>query len=133
MPLPFHEKPSFHLGRAGAVHLGRPSICHAGPGDVDLSFNPGLRVNDYVYAVAPQTDGKVVIGGLFTSPGTLVARLNANGTVDTNFNVGRGANGIIYSIAVQPDGKIVVAGAFSRISGVSRNRIARLLPMAAST
>ena len=98
----------------------------ASPGDVDLSFNPGDRVNDYVYAVAAQADGKLIIGGLFTSPRTLIARLNTNGSVDTNFNVGSGANGIIYSIAVQPDGKIIVVGAFSRINGVSRNRIARL-------
>ena len=98
----------------------------AAPGDVDLTFNPGLRVNDYVYAVAAQADGKVIIGGLFTSPRTLISRLNTNGTVDTNFFVGTGANGIIYSMAVQTDGKIVLGGAFTKINGVDRNRIARL-------
>lgn len=98
----------------------------AAPGNVDLSFDPGSRVNDFVYAMAHQPDGKIIIGGLFTSPRTLIARLNANGSVDTNFNVGTGANGIVYSMALQPDGKIVIGGAFTRINGVSRNRIARL-------
>src|SRR6185369_13932247 len=85
-------------------------ISLAAPGDMDLSFNPGERVNDFVYAVAPQADGKLIIGGLFNSPRTLIARLNTNGSVDTNFNVGTGANGIIYSIGVQSDGKIIVGG-----------------------
>lgn len=98
----------------------------AAPGDVDRTFDPGSRLNDFVYAVAGQPDGKVVVGGLFTSPRTLIARLNADGSTDTNFNVGTGANGIIYSIALQPDGKIIIGGAFSRINGTTRNRIARL-------
>ena len=106
--------------------FGVASKSGALPGDVDLSFNSGLRVNDYVYAVAAQPDGKVLIGGLFTSPSRLIARLNPDGSVDPGFNVGTGANGIIYSIAVQPDGKIVLGGAFSQINGIDRNRIARL-------
>src|SRR5258708_6947084 len=85
------------------------------PGDVDLSFNPGYRVNDFVYAIGSQPDGKVIIGGLFTSPRTLIARLNTNGSVDTNFNAGSGANGIVYSIAIQPDGRVIIGGAFSSI------------------
>ena len=112
------------LATVGLLSLAGKSL--AVSGDVDLSFNPGLRVNDYVYAIAAQPDGKVVIGGLFTSPGRLIARLNPDGSVDPTFNAGTGANGIIYSIAMQTDGKIVVGGAFSQIDGINRNRIARL-------
>ncbi len=103
-----------------------PSASFAAPGEVDLSFHPGQGVNDYVYAVAFQPDGKAILGGVFTSPGTLITRLNTNGAVDTNFNVGTGANGVVYAVAVQSNGKIIVAGSFTRINGVTRNRVARL-------
>jgi hypothetical protein len=36
-------------------------------GGIDLSFNPGKGDNDNVWTVATQPDGKVVIGGRFTS------------------------------------------------------------------
>src|SRR5439155_11936412 len=50
-------------------------------GSLDGSFNPGTGVNGTVYSVALQPDGKVLIGGEFTSiNGTnrnRIARLNA--------------------------------------------------------
>ena len=113
-------------GTVVALLLTRAISSFCAPGDVDRSFNPGARVNDYVYSIALQPDGKIIVGGLFTSPSTLIARLNTNGSVDTNFNVGTGANGIVYAVALQPDGKVLVAGAFTRLNGISRNRIARL-------
>jgi len=57
---------------------------------VDTGFNPGLVG---VRSLAVQADGKILIGGWFTSlggrPCTNIARLNANGTLDTGFNPGR--------------------------------------------
>ena len=57
----------------------------------------GVGRND-VTALALQTDGKIVIGGSFTSfNGTArnrIARLNSDGTLDTTFlAAGSGANG----------------------------------------
>jgi Domain of unknown function (DUF5122) beta-propeller len=53
----------------------------AATGDVDLSFDPGSGVNGPVYAVALQSDGKVIIGGNFTTVKGVacqnIARLNA--------------------------------------------------------
>ncbi|MBK7392594.1 MAG: delta-60 repeat domain-containing protein [Chloracidobacterium sp.] len=61
-----------------------------------------------------QPDGKILIGGIFTSIlGTArnnIARLNTDGTLDTAFNPN--ANGGVFAIALQPDGKIVVGGEF---------------------
>ena len=58
-------------------------------GSVDYSFGPGAGVNGPVYAVAIQPDQKIVLGGEFTSVGTVrrmgYARLYANGWVDTSF------------------------------------------------
>ena len=75
-----------------------------------------------------QPDGKILIGGIFTSvlgvARSNIARLNADGTLDTAFNPN--ANATVHSIAVQADGKILVGGDFTSIGGQTRNFIARL-------
>src|SRR3989442_13493134 len=72
----------------------------AAPGDVDLSFDPGSGVNGAVSAFAVQPDGKVIIGGWFTTVKGLVrrgiARLNVDGSGDSSFNPEVGAYGGPY-------------------------------------
>jgi uncharacterized delta-60 repeat protein len=102
-------------------------------GSLDTTFNPGtISVDNLVRIAIAQPDGKVIIGGDFTTFNGVsrnrIARLNADGTLDTNFNPGAGANGSVYSLALQPNGKIIVAGNFTSITGVPRSNIARLLP-----
>lgn len=101
-------------------------------GSVDTAFNPPGGAGDVVSAIALQTDGRVLIGGAFTNVNGVafnhLARLNDDGTVDPTFNVGAGANGPVYALALQQDNRIVVAGDFTRASGVTRNRITRLMP-----
>jgi uncharacterized delta-60 repeat protein len=101
-------------------------------------FDP--NANNSVLATAIQADGKVLIGGFFTtlSPNggpavtrNRIARLNPDGTLDTSFNPN--ANNGIRSIALQDDGKILIGGHFSTLApnggpAVTRNRIARLNP-----
>jgi uncharacterized delta-60 repeat protein len=95
-------------------------------GTVDNSFNP--NANSTVYSLAIQADGKVLLGGEFTTIGGLarnyVARLNANGTVDGSFNPD--ANGGVYSLAVQADGKVLIGGNLTAVGGVERSYVARL-------
>jgi uncharacterized delta-60 repeat protein len=85
-------------------------------------------VGGVVYATAVQPDGKIVIGGFFTTvlgvTRNRIARLNTDGTLDTAFNPN--ASGGVYSIAVQADGKILAGGGFQAIGGQLRNNIARL-------
>jgi uncharacterized delta-60 repeat protein len=85
-----------------------------------------------VLAIAVQADGKILIGGVFTSvlgvPRVNIARLNSDGTLDTNFNPDI-FGGRVDAIAVQADGKIVVGGYFSYIGGQVRTGIARLDPI----
>ena len=85
-------------------------------GSVDNSFNPGLGANQDVQAISTQADGKILIGGAFTSFDNVnrgrIARLNANGSLDTAFAQGSGANGLVRAIAVQPGGRILIAGDF---------------------
>jgi uncharacterized delta-60 repeat protein len=99
-------------------------------GTLDGTFSVGSGANSGVYAVAKQSDGKIIIGGGFTSyNGTgrnRIARLNTNGSLDTTFNPGSGADGSVYAISVQADGKIIIGGVFFNYNGTARNRIARL-------
>ena len=94
-------------------------------------FDP--NANDVVRVVVVQSDGKILIGGAFTSLApnggaavtrNHIARLNPDGTLDTAFNPN--ANDIVYTIAVQPNGRILAGGLFTNIGGQVRNRIARL-------
>ena len=52
------------------------------------AFNP--NANDVVLSITAQQDGKILIGGNFTTIGTVakncVARLNPDGSLDTAFN-----------------------------------------------
>jgi uncharacterized delta-60 repeat protein len=87
-------------------------IC-AAPGDVDLSFDPGSSMNGPVFAVGVQPDGKILIGGSFsTVHGAMsggLARLNADGTTDTTFSSPWGPTEM-DALALQPDGKFLVVG-----------------------
>jgi uncharacterized delta-60 repeat protein/fimbrial isopeptide formation D2 family protein len=107
------------IGTIGSVGV------YAADGTIDRSFNVGgLGPNSDVLAVAMQSDGKIVIGGFFSSyngdfaASDYVMRLNADGTRDTTFNPGgAGANKAVYAVAIQPDGKILIAGQFTSYNG----------------
>ena len=89
-------------------------------------FDP--NANGTVNVVVVQPDGKILIGGAFTTvlgvARNNIARLNTDGTLDTVFNPN--ANGSVFSIAIQADGKVLAGGNFTDICGQTRNRIARL-------
>jgi uncharacterized delta-60 repeat protein/uncharacterized repeat protein (TIGR01451 family) len=105
----------------------------ASDGTLDLTVDLGIigPAGSTVTATAIQADGKILIGGLFTTvlgvTRNNMARLNPDGTLDVAFDPN--ANDFVYSIVVQADGKILVAGNFNganSIGGQARNRIARL-------
>src|SRR5688572_17305897 len=114
---------------SASIYNSAPTVQGA-TGDLDLSFNPGSGVNGTVYATVVQPDGKVIIGGSFTTYNGVarnrIARLNPNGSLDPTFNVGNGANAVIYALALQPDGKIVIGGDFTLFNGSICTRIGRL-------
>jgi uncharacterized delta-60 repeat protein len=101
-------------------------------GTVDTTFNPGTGPNDLVHAIAVQPNGKIIIGGLFTSVNGVernrIARLDSNGSVESldTFNPGTGANDHVYTVALQPDGRILLGGLFTSVAGEARAYIARL-------
>jgi uncharacterized delta-60 repeat protein len=96
-------------------------------GSLDTSFGAGGKVTtdffdyeDYINAVALQTDGKIVAVGR-ARDGALayfgLARYNKDGSLDSTFGSGGkvvtsffGYGDDAHALAIQPDGKIVVAG-----------------------
>jgi uncharacterized delta-60 repeat protein len=99
-------------------------------GSLDSGFDPGTGVNNQLLCTAIQSDGKIIIGGSFTScNGTgrnNIARVNADGSLDNTFDPGTGTDDSVRCQAIQSDGKIIIGGGFSIYNGVGRNRIARL-------
>jgi uncharacterized delta-60 repeat protein len=99
-------------------------------GTLDPTFDPGSGASGEVISVASTEEGKVVMGGLFTSvnrvPRNRVARLNADGSVDATFDIGSGADNVVRVIRMQADGKILVGGQFTKFNGQSRNCLVRL-------
>lgn len=101
-------------------------------GTLDSTFADGLSgANRTVVGIALQQDGRILIGGDFTTvngePRNRIARLHPDGTLDESF--GRdlsGADGAVYCLALLGDGKILIGGDFSEINGLPRERVARL-------
>ena len=112
-------------GAAGATIRNRLARVHP-DGTLDTAFSLDAGGRPLVTLVQP--DGKLVIGGSFTSVGGLtrnsLARLNADGSVDATFNPN--VNGRVLALARQADGKLVIAGTFSLVGTTTRNAIARL-------
>ena len=111
---------------ASAKYLARLTSA----GALDPGFSIGTGANNAVYATPVQSDGKIIVCGVFTTfNGTTsnrIVRLNTNGSIDPTFNIGAGASGSIYCAVIQPDGKIIIGGQFSTFDGVARKNIARL-------
>lgn len=85
-----------------------------------------------VHTVALQSNGRILIGGDFTTVNGIarnfVARLNpVDGGLDTSFEIGSGASSAVFALALQSDGKVVLGGAFATFNGAPRAGIARLL------
>jgi uncharacterized delta-60 repeat protein len=90
-------------------------------GTVDSSFKIGSGFDGDVRAIIVQPDGKIIVGGQFSSFNDLtrryLVRLNEDGSLDStaNFNASSdGFNNQVNAILLQPDGKILVGGGFSR-------------------
>lgn len=112
------------------------------PGALDVNFNAAdigngngdgyqpvggnLSYNSVVTATQP--DGKVLVGGGFTTyhgqTRNYLCRLNADGTLDTAFAPSFSAT--VTAIKLLPDGKMLVGGSFGSVNGLVRQGIARL-------
>jgi uncharacterized delta-60 repeat protein len=113
-------------------------------GSLDPNFNAGNISSTYFWPgsgnhqppiinkVAPQNDGKILVGGRFTmfngSARNNILRLNIDGSIDQSF-AGPGTNdgnAWIYDIAIQNNGKIVLVGDFISYNSINCTRIVRI-------
>lgn len=100
-------------------------------GTLDTSFNATARFNSAAEAMAIQSDGKIIVGGRFSTFNTEAApgiiRLNPDGTVDSTFNTGSGFNtstssSYVRALKIQEDGKIIVGGYLTNFNGATTTR-----------
>ena len=93
------------------------------------AFGAGEGVNGEVFAVAIQSDGKIIIGGRFSAVNGIarnnLARLNTDGTLDRTFAELQGVNGQVSAVAVQPSGGIIVGGTFTQAGQTEALNLAR--------
>ena len=128
---------NFWASAASALLIGCASAAHAADGDLDTSFGAvgdTRGANAMVTAATVKPDGKILIGGQFSSYDNIsrpsVAQLNADGSLDTSFDPGTGINPAfgttIDVIAVQDDGKILIGGAFTNYNGAESTALVRV-------
>src|SRR6266699_2723910 len=118
------------LAPNGGMSVTRNRIARLNPdGTLDTAFNP--NANNTVGTIAVQTDGKILVGGIFFGassiggqPRNRIARLDATNGLADSFDPN--ANNQVSSIVVQADGKILAVGVFTNLGDQTRNRIARL-------
>ncbi len=104
-------------------------------GTNDTAFLLTTGVSDFspqVFALSVQADGKILVGGLFSSVDGQsrynLARLNADGSLDSTFANSAGVSRSIRAFGLQASGKVLIAGSFYAVDGAARPSVARLNP-----
>jgi len=97
---------------------------------LDVTFASETGANELINTITLQSDGKILIGGNFTSydgiPCNRIARLNADGSLDNTFNTGTGFDNPVMAVAVQSDGKIIIGGNCDVFDGTNCGKLIRL-------
>jgi uncharacterized delta-60 repeat protein/uncharacterized repeat protein (TIGR01451 family) len=100
-------------------------------GTLDTNFNVGVGGNNYVLAIALDSQQRILVGGTFSRFSGVtrngITRLNPDGTVDPTINFQTGADGgYVDAIAIQTNDEIDVGGGFTNFEGVAANNFVRL-------
>lgn len=125
------------FGNIAGAARDRFARLHA-DGSIDTTFAPvSGGVNSSVQRLALQPDGKVLLGGFFSTIATdegpvarnKLARVHADGTPDLDFDANIvSSSGTITDIRLQQDGRIIISGNFTQVGGLPRQSVARLHP-----
>jgi len=114
------------LGTAPNIRLVRLQAT----GSLDASFNPNVAYFGTTNVLTRQSDGKILVAGVYTQMGGVsrpgFARVSSDGTIDPTFNPGLGFSSLPTSMVVQSDGKILAIGPFSSYDGTSVQGIVRI-------
>ena len=104
-------------------------------GALDTTFDPASgSSNGHVRTITLQSDGKVMVGGAFSSfAGSIrscMARLLPNGSLDPSFTTGSGFVGdpaLVNEMVLLGDNTVLVGGSFTAYNGTSITNSVRLL------
>lgn len=91
-------------------------------GSTDTAFTVTDGPNDSVECIAVNNQGKIFVGGKFTTFNQQTKRgiigLNEDGSVNTSFNVGTGLLfGWVRTIVIKDDGKVIIGGDLNSYKG----------------
>jgi uncharacterized delta-60 repeat protein len=99
-------------------------------GSKDSGFDNSTGFNGTVNCITVDSDGKIYVGGEFTSykgvTANRIIRLNTDGSKDTGFDNSTAFDGSVNCMAIDSNNKIYVGGAFTSYKSVTNNRIIRL-------
>ena len=112
-------------------------------GSLDTSFDPGsgtqanLIANNTINSITIQEDGKILIGGKFSSyngtPRNRIARVNSDGSLDASFDPGTGAEisyptfySYVQPVVIDNSKKLLIGGSFNSYNAISCKNIVRL-------
>lgn len=116
---------------------GNSRVCLArlsssGVDDTTFATNIGTGFNSQVYAIAQQSNGRLIIGGqFFTFNGNTrnrIVELDTDGSEIAGFyaNIPGGADGIVKSISIHSANRILVTGFFANFASLTRAKAAMI-------
>lgn len=134
-PWPFFLCGKFtHVSDLQGFNIPRGSIAKFNAnGTLDTTWAPTTTTNGPINAVDVEDNGKIIIGGAFTTYNTTprngVARLNAGGSLDLSFDPGSGASGgPVYLVNWDSyNGVAIIGGSFTTYNGAGAPGLARIL------
>lgn len=99
-------------------------------GSLDPTFTPGTGPSSTVRTLAQQPDGKLLVGGSFSTYDGQVARrllrLLPTGTMDNSFQVGTGPSGMVTRVRLRATGEVLLTGSFTSYNNQVCGPVARL-------
>ncbi len=112
-------------------------IMPSGALDTTFATNLGTGANTFVTAILPLTDGRIVVGGQFTTfnreTRRRIVRLQQTGSIDESFATGSNIDNDVITLAEsidpatgQVDGSTLVGGIFNNVAGQPYGKLARL-------
>ncbi len=88
----------------------------------------GANFLGQIHSIALQPDGKIILGGDFTTfngtPKGGLVRLTSTGAIEATFT--GTASDVVETVLLQPDGKVLVGGDFTTLGGGTASRLGRL-------
>lgn len=99
---------------------------------IDTAFQSGTGANGTVFGMDLLPDGRVLLGGSFTSydgaASSGLVRIHPNGLRDLSLQLGTGLSGRAHAVRHLADGRFYAAGFFTSYNGTPVNHLARFMP-----